>query len=118
MRPEGDHVIMIRLISLRGQRRRTRATHEQNMHSGRRRCIIMRMMRPERQWARIEIWRRFNKMMLMFLLAPLFSGFLSFSKQVSLTPAAQCRAGCEPCDERRLAEQKSPVLAAQTTQPA
>ena len=40
------------------------------------------------------------------------------SKQVSLTPAAQCRARFEPCDERRLAEQKSPVLTAQTTQPA
>ena len=40
------------------------------------------------------------------------------SIQVSLTPAAQCRAGFEPCDERRLAEQKSPVLTAQTTQPA
>ena len=38
--------------------------------------------------------------------------------KVSLTPAAQCRAGFEPCDERRLAEQKSPVLTAQTTQPA
>ena len=34
------------------------------------------------------------------------------------TPAAQCRAGFEPCGERRLAEQKSPVLTAQTTQPA
>ena len=40
------------------------------------------------------------------------------SKQVSLTPASQCRAGFEPYDERRLAEQKSPVLTAQTTQPA
>ena len=40
------------------------------------------------------------------------------SIQVSLTPAAQCRAGFEPYDERRLAEQKSPVLTAQTTQPA
>ena len=30
---------------------------------------------------------------------------------------AQCRAGLQPCDERRLAEQKSPVLTAQTTQP-
>ena len=40
------------------------------------------------------------------------------SIQVSLTPAAQCRAGFEPCDERRLAEQKSPVLTAQSTQPA
>ena len=29
------------------------------------------------------------------------------SIQVSLTRAAQCRAGFEPCDERRLAEQKS-----------
>ena len=38
------------------------------------------------------------------------------SKQGSLTPAAQCRAGFEPCDERRLAEQKSPVLTGQTTQ--
>ena len=28
--------------------------------------------------------------------------------QVSLTPAAQCRAEFEPCDEQRLAEQKSP----------
>ena len=42
---------------------------------------------------------------------------LSFNRsvdsiQVSLTPAAQCRAGFEPCDERRLAEQKSPVLTA------
>ena len=35
------------------------------------------------------------------------------SKQVSLTSAAQCRAGFEPCDERHLAEQKSPVLTAQ-----
>ena len=34
--------------------------------------------------------------------------------QVSLKPAAQCRAEFEPCDERRLAEQKSPVLTAQT----
>ena len=34
------------------------------------------------------------------------------------TPAARCRAGFEPCGERRLAEQKSPVLTAQTTQPA
>ena len=40
------------------------------------------------------------------------------SIQVSLTPAAQCRAEFEPCNERRLAEQKSPVLTAQTTQPA
>ena len=40
------------------------------------------------------------------------------SKQVSLTPAAQRGAGFEPCDERRLVEQKSPVLTAQTTQPA
>ena len=40
------------------------------------------------------------------------------SKQVSLTPAAQCRAGFESCDERRLAEQKSPISTAQTTQPA
>ena len=31
------------------------------------------------------------------------------SKQVSLTPAAQCRAGFEPCEERRLSEQKSPL---------
>ena len=38
------------------------------------------------------------------------------SKQVSLTPAAQCRASFEPCNERRLDEQKSPVLTAQTTQ--
>ena len=38
------------------------------------------------------------------------------SIQVSLTPDAQCRAGFEPCDERRLAEQKSPILTAQTTQ--
>ena len=39
------------------------------------------------------------------------------SIQVSLTPAAQCGAGFAPCDERRLAEQKSPLLTAQTTQP-
>ena len=31
------------------------------------------------------------------------------SIQVSLTPAAQCTGGFEPCDEWRLAEQKSPV---------
>ena len=35
-----------------------------------------------------------------------------------LAPTAQCRAGFEPFDERRLAEQKSPILTAQTTQPA
>ena len=40
------------------------------------------------------------------------------SKQVSFTATAQHRAGFEPCDERRLAKQKSPVLTAQTTQPA
>ena len=40
------------------------------------------------------------------------------SKQVSLAPAARCRAGFEPCDERRLDEQKSPVLAAHISQPA
>ena len=39
------------------------------------------------------------------------------SIQVSLTPAAQCRAGFEPCDEQRLAKQKLPILTAQTTQP-
>ena len=36
------------------------------------------------------------------------------SKPVSLTLAAQCRAGFEPLDERRLAEQKSPVLASRS----
>ena len=40
------------------------------------------------------------------------------SKQVSLTPTAQCRAGFEPYDEQCLAEQKSPILTAQATQPA
>ena len=40
------------------------------------------------------------------------------SIQFSLTPAAQCRAGFEPCDERRPAKQKSPVLTAETAQPA
>ena len=40
------------------------------------------------------------------------------SIQVSLTPAAQRKAGFEPCDEWRLAKQKSLVLTAQTTQPA
>ena len=40
------------------------------------------------------------------------------SKQVFLTPVAQCRAEFEPCDERHLAERKSPVLTAQTIQPA
>ena len=40
------------------------------------------------------------------------------SIQVSLTPAAQCKAGFEPYNERPLAEQKSPVLTVQTTQPA
>ena len=36
----------------------------------------------------------------------------SKSIQVSLTPAAKCRAGFEPCSERRLAEQKLPILTA------
>ena len=44
--------------------------------------------------------------------------FETHSIQVSLTAAAQFRAGFEPCDEWCLAEQKSPILTAQTTQPA
>ena len=35
-----------------------------------------------------------------------------------LAPAAQYRDEFEPCGERRLAEHKSPILTAQTIQPA
>ena len=42
----------------------------------------------------------------------------TIQKSFLFSHAAQCRAGFEPCDERRLAEQKSPILTAQTTQPA
>ena len=37
--------------------------------------------------------------------------------EVSLTPTAQCRARFEPCDERRLTEQKSQGLSSITPPP-